>query len=433
MFAVIRPALRVGVLAGRIAILVAFISVQCAYNQRVEAPDSVAPPSPPFVPPSPPPPDTTPPGNARSILITPSHQQLQISYEPPPDGDYKGTRIYWATTPTNLNSAAARTLLCENCSAPVTHTGLINGNSYSYLFVTYDQQMNAASGVTVTAIPTNTAATCDNTADDDCLQIASFNLQYFVSGFDGSNSASLQSAKQTGAANVILSAGFDIVALQEIKDYGIFTAWVSSALGNDWGHIISASGCSARTAFIYRRSLVSLLSTEELAAPPFNSANWDGCLRKPLVAIFKAKHSDRQFRLINLHLKSGSDSASCATRQPQAEDVTNYYNNTNTTATLILGDLNDEVKNGLGICSAHDTLNSFETNVGLNILTQSPQLDSNRFTNIPYSSTIDHMMVNATFQGWLVPARATFLADIVTHGDLNISDHQPVFLWIKLR
>ncbi|HNJ64504.1 MAG TPA: hypothetical protein PKW28_01340, partial [Turneriella sp.] len=65
----------------------------CAYNQRVEAPDAQSAPSTPYVPPSPPAPDTTPPGNVRSLLVTPGNGSLQISWEPPADSDFKGTRI----------------------------------------------------------------------------------------------------------------------------------------------------------------------------------------------------------------------------------------------------------------------------------------------------------------------------------------------------
>lgn len=373
--------------------------VGCAYNQRVSAPDSTAAPSAPYFPPPAAGPDTTAPGNVKSLLLTPSNSTLQISFEAPADSDYKGTRIYWATSAVNLSSAATRTLLCENCVAPVTHPALSNGTTYYYLFIAYDQLGNAANGVTANAAPSNAAITCDNTADNDRLQIASFNLEYFVSGFSGTNSSSLQQSKQTGAANVIQNAGFDIVALQEIKDYGVFTAWVANYLGDDWAYSISASGCDAKTGFIYRRSLLTLLSVEELSAAPFNSTNWDGCLR----------------------------------RQPQANDLANYFNSTNTTPTLILGDMNDEVKSGVGICSSIDTLNALESNAALKILTQAPTMDTTRFSNIPFSSTIDHLIVNSTFEAWLTPARLAYTADIVAHNDLNISDHQPPYLWIRLR
>jgi len=405
----------------------------CAYNQRVSAPETSAAPSTPYIPPPAAGPDTTPPGNVKSILITPANNILQISFEAPADSDYKGTRIYWATSAANLNSAGTRTLLCENCVAPVTHSALSNGTTYYYLFIAYDQAGNAAAGVSANAAPSNAAITCDNTADNDCLQIASFNLEYFVSGFSGTNSGTLQASKQTGAANVILNAGFDIVALQEIKDYGVFTAWVSTYLSDDWAFTVSSSGCDAKTAFIYKRSLAAMLSVEELSTAPFNTGNWDGCLRRPLSAIFKAKHSDRQFRLINVHLKSGSDATSCSTRQPQVNDLTNYFNSTNTMPTMIMGDMNDEVKAGVGICSAIDTLNALEVNAALKILTQSPTMDTTRFTNIPYSSTIDHLIVNSSFEAWITTARLAYTADVIVHNDLNISDHQPPYLWIKLR
>jgi endonuclease/exonuclease/phosphatase family metal-dependent hydrolase len=353
--------------------------------------------------------------------------------EAPPQGDYKATRIYRAASALDLDSSATRTLICENCSDPVTDASLTNGQTYWYRLISYDQTGNAASGTTVSASPSNAAIACDNTADADCLQIATFNLEYFTSGFDGTNSASRQTAKQTGVANVILNNGLDIVALQEIKDASVFTSWVASHLGSDWTYLLASSGCSARVAYVYKRSLVKLVSQEELSASPFNNGDWDGCLRRPLQAVFQAKHSDRQFRLINVHLKALTDSTACATRQSQADDLSAYLSSTNTTPTLLLGDLNDEVKAGVGICTSVDTLNAIETNSNVKFLTQSPTLDTTRFTNIPYSSTIDHLVVNSTFEAWLHAARGSWTADIIEHGDTQISDHQPALLWIKLR
>lgn len=405
----------------------------CAYNQRVEAPDAQSAPSTPYVPPSPPAPDTTPPGNVRSLLVTPGNGSLQISWEPPADSDFKGTRIFRADSAAAVQNAGTRTLICESCSAPLAQSGLTNMTTYYYLMQSYDQAGNAAGGAITSGTPTTVAPTCADSASDNCLQIATFNLEYFTSGFDGTDSAAAQQAKRDGVASVILGNGLDLVAVQEVKDVGVFTSWVASALGDDWAYLLASSGCSARLAYVYRRSLLSALSSEELSAAPFNTTNWDGCLRRPYTATFKAKHSDKQFRLINLHLKSGSDSASCSTRQPQANDINSYFNSTNSTPTLILGDFNDEVRAGVGICTSLDTLNALEGNAALKILTQSPTMDTTRFTNIPYSSTIDHLAVNAAFEAWLTPARASYLADIIPHGDLAISDHQPAYLWLKVR
>jgi endonuclease/exonuclease/phosphatase family metal-dependent hydrolase len=418
--------------AAALFVIAGFGAVSCAYNNRVNAQDTPEAASTPYTPPAPVV-DTTPPANVTSVLLTPGNQNLRISWEAPPQGDYKATRIYRAASALDLDSSATRTLICENCSDPVTDASLTNGQTYWYRLISYDQTGNAASGTTVSASPSNAAIACDNTADADCLQIATFNLEYFTSGFDGTNSASRQTAKQTGVANVILNNGLDIVALQEIKDASVFTSWVASHLGSDWTYLLASSGCSARVAYVYKRSLVKLVSQEELSASPFNNGDWDGCLRRPLQAVFQAKHSDRQFRLINVHLKALTDSTACATRQSQADDLSAYLSSTNTTPTLLLGDLNDEVKAGVGICTSVDTLNAIETNSNVKFLTQSPTLDTTRFTNIPYSSTIDHLVVNSTFEAWLHAARGSWTADIIEHGDTQISDHQPALLWIKLR
>ena len=175
---------------------------------------------------------------------------------------------------------------------------------------------------------------------------------------------------------VLREVDADIVALQEVKDYSVFTSWVTNYLGAGWSHTVSSSGCDAKTAFVYKTALVSLVSVNELSAAPFNTGDWDGCLRRPLAAVFKATATNRIFRLVNVHLKSGSDSTSCSTRQPQVANLNDYLNSTSTLPTILLGDMNDEVKPGVGICSSIDTLNSLKTNGALSILTKSPLIVS---------------------------------------------------------
>jgi endonuclease/exonuclease/phosphatase family metal-dependent hydrolase len=425
-----------------VPVLALILAVQCGYNNRVSAPETSAAPSTPYVPPTaptPPPPDVTPPGNASAVLITGWANTLQLSWTPPTDGDYKSTRIYWATSAANLISDATRTKLCEDCLAGLLHTGLTNGTPYHYLLITYDQTGNTATGVTSNGTPVNNSYSCPDNTATDCLQIASFNLEYFVSGFSGTNSTTVQNYKKANAALLIQNAGFDIVALQEVKDYAVFTDWVTNTLGAGWGYTVSGSGCDAKTAFIYKQSLVTLMSVSELSSSPFNTGDWDGCLRRPLVGMFKSVSTSRIFRLIDVHLKSGagssSDTTSCPQRQRQANDLNAYINSTNSLPTLLLGDLNDEVKANYGICSYDgvDTLNALETNANVTFLTKTPTMQSGLFSNIPFSSTIDHLVVNGAFSQWVVPARLTYTADVIAHNDQGISDHQPVYLWIKLR
>ncbi len=416
-----------------VPVLALIFATQCAYNNRVSAPETSATPSTPYVPPTAATPDTTPPANVSSVLITGWANTLQISWTNPADTDYKATRIYWATSAANLNSAGTRTLLCDDCLPGLLHTGRTNGTPYYYLLISYDYAGNAAAGVTSSGTAANNSYSCPDNTAADCLQIASFNLEYFVTGFSGTNSTTVQNYKKTGAANVILNAGFDIVALQEVKDNAVFTDWVANNLGAGWGYAIASSGCDAKTAFIYKQSLVTLTSATELTAAPFNTGDWDGCLRRPFAGIFKSVATSRIFRLIDVHLKSGSDAASCTTRQPQAVNLSSYLDASASVPTLLLGDMNDEVKAGVGICSSIDTLNTIETNPNLTILTKSPTMQTGLFSNIPFSSTIDHLIVNTGFASWVVPARLTYTADVIAHNDQGISDHQPVYLWIKLR
>jgi hypothetical protein len=72
---------------------------------------------------------------------------------------------------------------------------------------------------------------------------------------------------------------------------------------------MASSGCSARVAYVYKRSLVKLVSQEELSASPFNNGDWDGCLQPAAAGCVSGQSTlTGSFRLINVHLKALTDS-----------------------------------------------------------------------------------------------------------------------------
>ena len=143
----------------------------------------------------------------------------------------------------------------------------------------------------------------------------------------------------------------------------------------------------------------------------------------------KIKTNGQQLTLIVLHLDAGKDSKSCHRRQEQAKDL-NGWLNVQKDNLVMLGDYNDTIGNGNGICSTIDTLHSIESNSSFVFLTDTSNgyFAVSDYTYIPsrYASIIDHILLSSTLLT-KVQAIEGYLADTIAHNDFSVSDHNPVY------
>jgi subtilisin-like proprotein convertase family protein len=277
---------------------------------------------------------------------------------------------------------------------------------------------------------------CVSKGDPNCLHLASFNLKQF-------NDSSLET-KKTGIADIIKS-NFDLVGLQEM-DPAAITSWTADYLGAEWTYKIGTTTVPGdiQVAVVYKSNLFNLTDSGDL-----DSVKSDGIIddslypwssyRLPFYAKVTISETSEFFHLLVLHLNAFSDSSDCTRRQNQVEDV-NAWLITQSGPFIIMGDFNDEI-DGTGNCSSTDTLAAFESNTNLRFISQQPEyMDEDVVTHIGYSSTIDHIMVTddifssvydlstVTELGF---TRSSIFADVVSHADTDISDHQPVYMWLE--
>ncbi len=299
-----------------------------------------------------------------------------------------------------------------------------------------DGSFGSASSVSSSSLSfTAGNSSCENHDDTDCVQVATFNLEFFTkTGVSWASKPATTETKKSAIAEIIQNNGLDLLALQEIDNDGVLDDLVNRIGGsNTWAYSIGTSGGEQRLAFLYKKSLVTLSSVAELTDTTyFESTNWDS-LRKPFSAVATFP-SGKSFQIVGLHLKAGSDTDSCNKRKAQVDDLAAYLDSRNSDI-LLLGDMNDEIS-GNGICTSTDPFASLESITGYEFLTTTTnQFGSSysRVTNIEYNSVIDHLYVNANLKNSIhvIPATGR-IADVVAHGDEeNISDHQPVYFWSK--
>ncbi len=265
---------------------------------------------------------------------------------------------------------------------------------------------------------------CSSNSDDDCIQIASFNVENLLTTSDP--------AKKNGIVQIVTDNGFDLIAFQEMQNDA--ASDMASQLGSNFAYITGDSGNDQNLAIFYNKNLLSLLLGEELSGSPFDNATWGG-LRDPLYAHFRIKATGDTFKLLNLHLKALTESTYCYRRQAQVLDVTEYLQGQSGDFVL-LGDFNDQIA-GNGNCSTHniDTLYALENREGYAFATTvaNGMGASSRYTYPSESSVIDHIFLsNALYSRAQHIAGTSQIVEIVNHNTPSISDHNPIYIWLKV-
>jgi endonuclease/exonuclease/phosphatase family metal-dependent hydrolase len=278
------------------------------------------------------------------------------------------------------------------------------------------------------------AGDCLRTTDAGCVQLATFNMEFFAMD----NAA----AKLVGLKGAIEDSGLDLVVLQEVESGSDLSQFIDEYLAGSsvWGYEISSSGGVQKIAFLYKKAMFSVSNTAEMdngssgGAINESDSQWSG-LRLPLYAQVTTIPAGYSFGLLGLHLKaheSGDVSGTCQKRKDQIADIADLIGNLDEQL-IIAGDLNDTLS-GFGLCEdvSIDTLSELESS--MTFLTDGDAsavyMPAGLFTNINFTSIIDHI-VHRGMTSRLVQQPSNYWVSVVSHGNTTISDHQPAVIWLE--
>ena len=283
----------------------------------------------------------------------------------------------------------------------------------------------------------DTKAFCTNRTSDDCLQIATFNIEWFPLGRPENRKdidhALKVAERQKTVADFILQQDWEIIAVQEVQGGGTFRRFVKNYLGESYRSISTISGRQQRIAIVWKHDLLQLISSKELFSDKKNAPYYDRTNRRPLQANFLHKKSGRQFSVIAVHFKSNGQDTSCEKRRTQVNDLSRYVQTVDL-PWLLLGDFNDVIA-GNGICSRIDTMTAFEQLPQAGFLTSEENIHppgTATYFLKPYRSVIDHILISDQLLPDLFPAQSR-RAFVLEHNDRKISDHNPVEIWLHFR
>lgn len=285
---------------------------------------------------------------------------------------------------------------------------------------------------------------CGGVHSNSCAQIATFNLEYFPSGKEKKLSPQKVHSRMKKMAQFWQKEGLDIVAAQEVlEDKNALEKFTNQYLNQDYSYVIGKSGpVEQKLAIFYRRNLFLLEEFQELnkrntqGIIDENKFHWQSPLRLPLEAKFKSKESGFSFLLITVHLKAGSDPNSCDIRKRQANDLALYLMKKNEPL-ILAGDFNDILPE-TGICKGLDTLESFEKlekNQKFFFATwpgEGIEKNAISFFSFRYRSLIDHIYISHHLKDRLILLNS-YWATIAYHNNRELSDHQAVVIWLRLK
>lgn len=257
--------------------------------------------------------------------------------------------------------------------------------------------------------------------------------------------------RQQSMAAFLRKGNWEILAVQEIRGKGSIKKFIKNFVKRKIQFVAGRSGNLQRLGFFYKEDTFKLLSIKEL----FSGANhkkpyYHHHSRRPLWARFMHIPSGNTISLINVHLKSNSKEESCRLRNKQAKDLAHWIEknrqinlhaksfslNSKHQALdkdfIILGDFNDTLTKK-GICknfSALKPLKDIRHAMFISTHENIHPTGAATYIKYPYRSVIDHLLVSQS----LLKKTLRFhgkSALIIKHGNLLISDHQPIELWLS--
>lgn len=247
---------------------------------------------------------------------------------------------------------------------------------------------------------------------DENLEIATFNLEQFPKTYN--------TVKYT--ANLIKQINADIIALQEVTNGGALKQLTDQLDG--WEYVISPEPSqSLATAYLIKKT--------EIARTDEDLTTWFGnddyyFPRAPFVIKVVHRRSNKEFLLVNLHLKAMGDSESVERRRVASTMLKDYIDtHYPDTFVIVLGDFNDAL---VEENPSDEVFSNFTDDTeNYRFADMSIATDSTAYWSYPdWPSHIDHILITDEWFAY-VDTTMTIRPDACFINYENyISDHRPV-------
>ena len=250
---------------------------------------------------------------------------------------------------------------------------------------------------------------------DENLDIITWNCEFFPTAGDSTISA---------LSEAVMDLNSDIIAFQEIKNRG----WFSKLMDRlpEYNFIISEQSSFMDQAIIYKKNQFILVNKLELFAE--NDYNFAG--RPPLKVDFIHKNSDKNFSIINLHMKC-CDSG-LKRRKKASKMLYDYLDQelSHNSNIIVLGDWNDDLKDREGEHCFSPFMN--DNRFIFPTLDITYDISQASYPKEPYVSFLDHILVTKKILSDKNYKVQTIPIDSYMGGfdvyEKYISDHMPVYL-----
>lgn len=283
------------------------------------------------------------------------------------------------------------------------------------------------------------------------LNVANWNIEYFGSTSNGPGDETLQ---QANAKKVMDYLGADAYGISEVVDVTRFSNLVSS-LNGGYSYVVAdycssgstASACASaqKTAFVYKTSMFSNVSTRALMKTSSTAnTNWSSGRLPMLVTADVTKNGEtRTMSFIVIHGKANTGTTAeqidayqrrKAGAQELKDTLDAFFASSNI---ILLGDFNDDLDRTIAPTTGADTVSSYQPIVvdstdanhyaSLSLILSRYGLSST--TNNP--EMIDHVVISNELKPRYITYSATIYTDIealaaVTDFANTTSDHYPV-------
>jgi len=275
--------------------------------------------------------------------------------------------------------------------------------------------------------------------DPAALQVATFNASWLWSAYeDGYYPRNAVDYAMVG--RLFPAFDLELVALQEVNGD---PAMELLGMADEWSWSLGSSGWSQNAGLLWRNDRVRVDNVREIA---LEVNEWPS--KDPVAADVTALDGSLAFTAVVVHFKPYTGNEDAAHRYAQAQQLHDWITGELALEehrapfhdhVMVLGDFNDAFT---PLNSSYPSMEIWRDDPGFTVLTDG----SPEFSQIPYRSLIDHIVVSEPLAAAWQPQSDDEGTAVIAHDEIspwanysggfsgrpNISDHRPVWAYLAV-